>query len=171
MNEDTKYAVAEEMPVPAIMAAPAAKLEPVKKRPTPGLLGAVFKASTPANGAAISGGEIFKRNRVTFPVPAKYCTVPFPEDFELTIVESSPDDEMESARVAENGSMVIQELAKRSMDGLNGEKITEITRGWLWNALGQRGRTLVVAAYAHHMGVDAEGKGAVMAAVMGARLE
>jgi hypothetical protein len=144
---------------------------PKRAAVNPDLLDQVFAASTPVGGAAMAGGELFHRKRVTFEVPKHYCTVDFPTNFDLTIIESTPQQEMAVAAIASNGNEVQYLLAKHSMDAVNGKKIGETKRDWLWEALGSRGRTLVVGAYSQHLGVGPEGKEEYVASILGAKLE
>lgn len=148
------------------------------KKPTPtfrkGLLTEVMQASTPTGVDAMRGGDLFKRKRVTFVMPAHICTAEFPEDFEVTLQETSAQQEMEAAAMAKGSEASLGfALAKLSVNGVNGEAINTINRDWLWEAIGSNGRALVTYVFGQHFGVgaDDEGKAMLGKAMLGARIE
>lgn len=109
----------------------------------------------------VSEGDNAKQlaeRRATFVIDASLC-VPgsFAEDFELTIRSLSPEDEL--AAMNEAGAVpaaLAQSYAKRSLYAVNG---TPIARGrgedsFLWRALGQGGRQMVLQMFSTVAGID-----------------
>ncbi len=152
-------------------------IEPPQRKASlrPTLFNEIFDANTVSGPDAMKGGEMFKRKRVTFPVPRDLCTVDFGEDFELTLQEVSAEDEMEAASksTSSTGTDITMSLAKASLNGINGAPIPASRKDWLWEALGMGGRMLVVIGFQTHLSPrgDAEGKARLERAVFSARVE
>lgn len=154
---------------------------PTKPGPTlrASLLDEAFAASTPTNQAALGGGELFRKRRVTIAVPAHMCSQRadgqpvFPEDFELTLAELDAASEMNACSGVESKAEIAFLYAKASLHGVNGKPISTVHRDWLWDALGMGGRTLAIAAFYTHLAPasDEEGKARIDAAVLAARVE
>jgi len=110
----------------------------------PGLLSSVFEQYTASGARAMHGGSLFELRTVDVQMPP--CGV-FVEPFVLTIQELSGAAETAAMERAAARIGVGGELAKTSMQAINGEPITLEKRDFIWEGVGMKGRRLVILAF------------------------
>lgn len=107
----------------------------------PNLLSTLFAEKTQSGRGAMGGAHMFHLKEVDLPMPA---VGEFPEAFTLTIRELTSSQEIKVIESSSTQSGIGMAMAKASMKAVNGEEITLKTRDFVWEALGAKGRQLVV---------------------------
>ncbi len=114
----------------------------------PEALAKLMERTMTAGAAAFAGGSLIPRSYVTFDVDADSCSPGmFAEDISLTLESLTSGEEMKAVGSAQNGSDVMHLQAKASIYMVNGTKIDQNAREFLWEALG-RARQVVILMYA-----------------------
>lgn len=105
------------------------------------------------DGAAMKGGALFEREEFTFPMSGETCAPGVfylngePLEFKLTVVGLTHQEELEAGRTVKAATDLPFALAKRSLFAFKGKPLDMKKREWLWEALGPKGRQVVVNAY------------------------
>lgn len=127
-----------------------------------GILGRVVEANSASGQDALAGGDLFKRHTVKIPVPVHYTSLTVPEGVEhidITLRELTPSDETKAAEVgagaagAMGAAMTKSSLFKFGI-GDEEEEINLMTRDFVWERLGMKGRQTVATAFATHFTAD-----------------
>lgn len=121
-----------------------------------GFFAEVFERRTKTGKGAMGGGkELIPRREMTFVIDGACCS---PDvfvdeegeylDLEIEMRSLSSAEEMRilkaNVKTPEN---IAKELAKATIRRVTGTKLTDETRLWFWEALGQAGRSLIYLAY------------------------
>lgn len=132
--------------------------------PTPRAKGAL-KAAMRKNTGGNTLGNVrgLPRRKVTFTISKDICAPGvFDDDFELTLVAPSSEDELRCARQTQgNASEFGMLLARNSLFAVNGEPVdhANLEHEWLWEALGNGGRNVVVGMFGQYCTADAASQG------------
>lgn len=107
-----------------------------------------YQKATSENGGKRTG---LPRKRITFTVEAEACAPGvFDEDFEVTVQSLSAGEEMLAAKAARGDATVMAfEMAKLAIVEVDGEPLDRASGEdeFLWEALDQAGRQLVVGMF------------------------
>jgi hypothetical protein len=110
----------------------------------PGALEAAFQRT-------LSSGHGIPRRKATFRVSYEDCSPnTFTEDFDITIGALTSALELRASALAKGDSTALAlHMARLSVIAINGTTIDPAsTKGeWFWDAIGQRGRMLVVSMF------------------------
>jgi hypothetical protein len=130
-------------------------------------LQAIMGRMLPVNGKAMKNREIFERAEFTFPVSGASCLPGVfvdsegkPMTFKLTVTSLLHSEEIEATRTIKGATDLPFALSKRSLFKFNGVRIDQKKRDFLWEAIGPKGRQLVVYAFSqmNSAGDEAVGK-------------
>lgn len=111
-------------------------------------LQAIFERST-APLSTGGGPRALPRRTITFVVDHTLCAPGvFAEDFELTLASLTPELELEAVNASGTSAAMGFEMARRTIVAFNGQALGAGQDEWLWRALDQGGRQLVVVMYA-----------------------
>lgn len=130
-----------------------------------GSLDAIMEAKMPANGKALRGGPIFERESIVFRMSSSTCTPGTFEgpngeetEFKITVIALTHQEEIEATRTVKAPTDLPFMLAKRSLHKFNDKVLDDKRRGFLFEAMGPKGRQLILQAYGE---VNAAGDEAV----------
>lgn len=119
-----------------------------------GTLDAVMDARLPKDGKALSRGPIFDREEITFRVSSSTCTPGVfsgpngeEQEFKLTVVALTHQEEIEATRGVKTPTDLPFALAKKALYRFNGNILDDKKRGFLMEAIGPKGRQIVLAGY------------------------
>jgi hypothetical protein len=122
---------------------------PPAHKPDPGFLSRAFEqATTQASVAGMNKPSPMQRF-ASFVMDHTECVSEnLDRDFELTLATLNATTELRAARAAQGDpASMAYELAKQSMYAVDGARLGEAQRQWLWEALGPKGRALVVQMF------------------------
>lgn len=120
-----------------------------------GNLDSLMDAHMPKDGKALRAGPIFEREIRTFSMDSSTCMPgvfdgPNGEEttFKLSVVALTHQEEIEATRSIKAPTDLPFAMAKKSLYEFNGVKLSDKKRNFLFEAIGPRGRSIVLAAYA-----------------------
>lgn len=108
----------------------------------------------PKDGKALRAGPIFEPQTLKFGMSSNTCNPGFFEgpsgeetEFKLTVVALSHQQEIEATRSVKAPTDLPFALAKRSLIKFNDKKLTDKRRDFLWEAVGPKGRQVILTGY------------------------
>ena len=119
-----------------------------------GSLDAVMDNMLPKDGKALKSGPIFEREELTFRMSSDTCVPGVFSgssgevvEFKLTVVALTQQEEIEATRTVKTPTDLPFKLAKKSLYKFQGKVLTDKKRDFLFEALGPKGRQVVLAGY------------------------
>lgn len=143
----------------------AGEVEVVREDVPPTRVKGALKAAMRRNTSGNTLGSVrgLPRRKITFTVSKDICAPDvFEADFDLTLIAPSSEDELRCARSTQgNASEFGMLLARNSLFAVNGELVdhANLEHEWLWEALGNGGRNVVVGMFGQYCTADAASQG------------
>jgi hypothetical protein len=127
---------------------------PPERRDDPGLLERLWEQKTRTGRAALTGGELVERQRLSFDVPGDECAPGFFEDangdpitVRFTMQSLTSGEEASVLNGLESPSQAGFLLAKACLWKLNGKVMDPDQKNLIWEGLGMKGRQLCFVAF------------------------
>lgn len=118
------------------------------KPPDPGALAKAMARVQQGGGGALRGGELIPRRSIRFTMDHQECMEGiFTEDFVIRMDTLTPAEETKVLHGAGDPMSVVSLLAQAALADVNGTRLDDIGREFLWTAIGPGGRQIVIAMY------------------------
>jgi len=135
--------------------------------PKPKLRGALRAAmSRNTEGNTLGNVRGLPRRKATFTIDKDVCAPGvFDDDIDVTLISINSDMELKAIRDCKGDPTSLAFLlARASVYAINGEPVNDAEgeREWLWEALGNGGRAILVGMFGQFGTADAESQGKAM---------
>lgn len=132
----------------------------------PGLLEKAFNRSTQTGPGAMSSGEVIPRRRISFDIDGSDCAPKqFTNEageyvtFRMTLSTLMSGEEISATKGILDPAEAGLTMAKSTIEKINGAPCVGDQLDWTWEALGPKGRQLVITMYAQIGALDPVGMG------------